>query len=347
MIDYDEFILRTGLNVRPIGNKYNTSCPSCGDKKKRLWFLLAQGGGRVVTCFNGGCEYNKPTSLQNFLLNEFPSLGEELKSLERYKFLERVKRNKNVNRNERERKTFDNSTKINKGKDILFVPRLNKDIFQDIYSKPEAVEYLRNRNIPEEIFKNWYYVPEDLDLEYNFAGNIVIPLKRNSDNKFYGFTSRSISQKKFIIQLFSEEAYKVYNLYNVDLEKEVYIFESVFDSLYIENSIACCGAAFPDELLESIKNPVFCFDYDETGLNSSLYYARNGFKVFLIPERFQKEPGTKMDINDIVKTFKLSETDVRKMITGNIYPKGMKTEIHIKQLLRKNRWKLSSQNKKF
>ena len=78
--------------------------------------------------------------------------------------------------------------------------------------------------------------------------------------------------------------FKVWNLYNVDVNKSVYIFEGIFDALSayhagITNVVACCGATIPDNILKSFKDAVFCLDNDRTGIVNSLKYLKNGYKV--------------------------------------------------------------------
>jgi len=350
MIDYQEYLLKTGLNMlRPYGNKFNAQCCRCDDalvRKHRLWFMRQNDNNYIVKCHNGGCVYETATSLLIFLLNEFPNIGEELKDAERKQYFEHLKDNRNLPQKDRKRKSYINNTKLfNKDKKIKFVDSLNENIFKSIYEKQEAIEYLQNRKIDEKFYKDWFYVDENL-IEHNFAGNIVIPLVRNSDNKIYGFNSRNIFEKKFINTLFSEDAYKIYNLYNVDVENSVYIFESIFDSLYVENSIACCGAGFPEELLISyFKRPIFCFDYDETGLNKSIEYLIMGYEVFIFPEKHQISLGKKIDMNDLVNRNDMKKEDIRKMIVGNTIC-GKKHIVKLLMLLKKNRWKVSDHLKR-
>lgn len=346
MINYENYILASSLSgLKPIGNnKFNAQCPLCDDsivRKKRLWFLRQDDGNYIIKCFNAGCILEKSTSLLNFLKLADQNLYNQLRDETSKIYFDGLKEGKRFSykkENEYENEYIENK------KEIIFANSLSKDIFKSIYDKPEAVEYLNKRKIPEDIYKSWYYVFEKQI--YEFSGNIVIPLMRNSDKGIYGFNSRNIFKKSFINILFSDEAPLVYNIYNVDNKSNVYIFESVFDSMYINNSVACCGANFPEYLLDDIKKPVFCFDYDETGLNKTLYYLTKGYKVFIFPKKYQEKPGSKIDMNDIVIKNNLTKENVNNIIISNIY-EGKKYIPNILSLFMKNRWKMSENNKRF
>ena len=59
---------------------------------------------------------------------------------------------------------------------------------------------------------------------------LVIPLYCN--NKMYGFYSRSMNEHKFYTYIPDKNTgFKVWNLYNIDTTKPVYVFEGIFDAL--------------------------------------------------------------------------------------------------------------------
>lgn len=341
MIDYSDYIFRSGLSVRQSGNKFRANCPLCDDITKRLWFLPTNDGNYICKCFNDGCIATKATNILGFLKLYNPTLAEELDILEKKKYFESFKNNNG----KVVRPDYKKSTIAESNKDIKFVSinKLNKNIFKPITQYKFAIDYCINRHVPEAIYSKWLYVEEYSGTD--FDDSIVMPFIRNSDNKLTGFSSRSLKTKKFIINLFSESAYKIYNLYNIDYSKPVYIFESIFDSLYIDNSIALCGASLPTELLcdDKIKYPVFCFDYDSTGLNRSIEYLHLGYNVFILPDRFQKKVGSKIDMNEVVCENNLDQDDVEKIVLSNIYYKNDIVKVFAK--LRKNRWVISDHNK--
>ena len=164
------------------------------------------------------------------------------------------------------------------------------------------------------------------DKEYNLKNSIIIPLY-TPDFKWYGFYSRNISEKKFSSYINKENnSYKVWNFFNVDRSKPVYIFEGIFDALSaiecgLTNCIACMGATPPDARLREILEPVFCLDNDKTGLMNMKKYARKGFKVCLLNE-------PEKDCNEMLK----NEKNVKEIILNNLY-EGPLAEVKIAQML--------------
>jgi hypothetical protein len=364
MIDYDKYIYSLNLaKLRQKRQGYNSVCPICDDsiaKKHRLWLLRQNDGGFVVKCFNAGCILEKATSFHNFLKLSNMSLFNQFENeYKKEKFNTFIANSKNSfsRKTILEEDKITNIEEVNDG-DVVFYKRLNPKIFKPILRYEEAISYLENRKIPKQIYKDWFFVQSDIDLMLDFKGHIVIPFKRNSDNKVYGFNSRSIYQKEFRNYLFSENGLKIYNFYNVDITKDIYVFESVFDSLYIDNSIASCGVEFPSDkiLNEKYSNIdkskfVFCFDYDETGLNKALIrLLENKQRVFIFPEHYQKKTGDKIDMNQLVNdaSFELvTKEQVRKMILSNIYMPDSKINIvKILNILNRNRWKMSANVRK-
>ena len=71
---------------------------------------------------------------------------------------------------------------------------------------------------------------------------IIIPLyyKKN----LIGFQGRSIgfSKVKYITVMLDDDAPKIYGLDNIRTDAPVYVTEGPFDSTFIRNSIAMCGA---------------------------------------------------------------------------------------------------------
>jgi hypothetical protein len=348
-MDYDKYIYSLNLiKLRQKRQGFNSVCPVCDDaivKKHRLWLLRQNDGGYVVKCFNAGCILEKATSFYNFLKYINKTLASQFENESKKQKFDNFIENSKNNNYRNSKKTFEENINTLKEVDVKFFKTLNKNVFKPILNYQEAIDYLDNRKIPKPIYKDWFFVEKDINVEVDFKGHIVIPLKRNIDGGIYGFNSRSIYEKEFRNYLFSENGLKIYNLYNVNIDKDIFVFESVFDSLYIENSIASCGVEFPENSIEGIDKSkfVFCFDYDETGLNKALQrLLQHKQRVFIIPEHYQKSLSQKVDINQIVNEFDLTLEQVRKMILSNIYSEDKKINVvKIINLLNKNRWKIS------
>ena len=64
---------------------------------------------------------------------------------------------------------------------------------------------------------------------------------------------------KYITVMFNDDAPKIYGLDNIRRDAPVYVTEGPFDSTFIRNSIAMCGAD-ADVDRWGISNPVYIYD---------------------------------------------------------------------------------------
>ena len=322
-------------------------CPICGDSKvkknsKRL-HLYKKGDVELINCFNAGCSCENKT-IYSFLKDFYPSLlpqykretfGTKMKELKKSSSFELaddswkkssdpenldcsqdlVDSSKNESpeladdswKNESNPVTFDNS--------LYTLPVVFdlKPFFEPL--SQEMKEYLRNRKI--EPSEKWYKAKTNIkisEITYNIKDYLVIPLYLNGN--MYGFYSRSISEKKFITFI-STVGYKVWNWFDIDKSKNVYIFEAIFDALStgLDNIIANLGAKLPQERLDELKSPIFCLDNDKTGIETSIKYAEQGHKVFIMPSIYKEK-----DFNELKNNH--PSLDIPELVKNNTF-KGM------------------------
>jgi len=160
---------------------------------------------------------------------------------------------------------------------------------------------------------------------YKITNAIVIPLYHKSE--MYGFYSRSIHEKTFFTHMNDANiGYKIWNWFNVDKTKPVFIFEGIFDAISsgLPNVIAAIGAKIPDDRIKELDNPVFVYDNDKTGLLNSLAMSKLGHKVYIQPNNLKQK-----DMNALKTETQLNVSDV---IESNIYI-GIMAEIRIKEKL--------------
>jgi len=324
-VDVKFFKLAVGLDN--IGQEtavdITARCPVCGDsrnKRKKRLHLYTKNSITNVNCFNGDCAaHNK--SVYGFLKDFFPAL------LPQYK-----------------RETFGNTMeKLAQGNSEDVFAKFKKpepepkeaevlvhDLTQymkDIEESPEALLYLKKRGLPYNgKFGKWYFGYQNLQIGeslYPITDCIVIPLYYK--NEMYGFYSRNINSKDFWTYMHdSNIGYKIWNWFNIDKDKPVYIFEGIFDAIAsgLPNAIALMGAKMPEERLQELKEPVFVLDNDKTGLFNSLDYANRGFKVFIQPNEY-----TEKDMNDFMINHEGVIASV--MIKENLYS-GISAAVRIK-----------------
>ena len=115
-----------------------------------------------------------------------------------------------------------------------------------------ARQYLENRKIPEEYFRDLYFCENfkewtntqkhTFDKVDKDEPRIIIPLI--NEGKIIGFQGRSLQKKskiKYITIMLEEDAPKIYGLDKINKGDRIYVTEGPFDSTFISNSIALCG----------------------------------------------------------------------------------------------------------
>jgi len=299
-------------------------CPICGDSNKKKnsarLHIYHKEGVDFIKCFNGDCPVQNK-SPYSFLRDFFPSILSEYK---RETFTGTMSKLANGDVFER----------FKPKKQIIKDPVITQDLsmyMTDLVDNPEAMNYIKNRGIEYDpaLHGKWYYGHQDLkigDVLYHITGSVIIPLYYN--NVMYGFYSRSIKQKSFITYMNDANiGYKVFNFFNIDNTKPVYIMEGIFDALSINcnNVIALLGAKLSDTVLKSIKHPVFVLDNDRTGILNSIDYANKGYSVFVQPNTYSEK-----DMNELALNHK--DIDVSNLVTDNIF-NGISATIRLQQKL--------------
>jgi len=141
--------------------------------------------------------------------------------------------------------------------------------FEDIHPlhlpRKEALNYLKKRGITQEIIDK-FQIGICIDGEY--GGRIIVPsFNKKGDLNF--FVSRSWNPKSRL-KYKNPEAPKDFLIFNeslIDWKKDIYIVEGVFDSFFLENSIALLGKFINDNLWEKLydkakKDIIICLDGD-------------------------------------------------------------------------------------
>lgn len=351
-IDIKYFKIAVGdSNIRETDNDIAVRCPVCGDSRSnrnsRRLHLYKKGDYTGVNCFNGDCSVENKTVF-SFLRDFFPN---HLSSYRREKFQDNIQQLGQLGKQSslssddvfdfgKESKSEDfvdwENSEIAKLENSEISPVVSIDLsnyITPIEKVSQALEYIKSRGLcySPELYGRWFYGHQNLEIDdvlYKVQNSIIIPLYADSSfTKMYGFYSRSISGKFF--STFMQDinvGYKIWNYFNIDNTKEVYIFEGIFDAIAsgLNNAIALMGAKLPEDRLREINNPVFVLDNDRTGLLNSIEYARKGCKVYVQNKYPQKDINSLMQDNP--------DLDVKTFIKNNLY-KGILAEVNIKQKL--------------
>ena len=121
--------------------------------------------------------------------------------------------------------------------------------------------------------------------------------------------------------MLEEDAPKIYGLDNINKNETVYVTEGPFDSLFLRNSIALCGAD-GDVGKWGISSCVWIYDNEPRNRDIVRRISDTidrGERVVIWPSNIQEK-----DINDMF----LSGHDVKKLIELNIY-QGLKAKLKL------------------
>jgi hypothetical protein len=282
---------------------YTFRCPFCGDsstnKNKTRGYFYRIGVNLNYKCHNCG----ESLSFSTFL-KKFDS------ELHRYYSLDKFAKKQS------------NSTKELATTKVKFEAPIFKEKLDlpKASENPRAKKYLEDRNInPNNFyyaakFREWTNTKKFTFNNINYdEDRIVIPLY-SPDKKLFGFIGRSISSNdvKYITIILNDSFSKIYGLDKVNSSKKVYVLEGAFDSEFIPNSIAMCGAdANIDNL--SFNDVVFVFDNEPRNreICSRMEKIINQEKQIVIWPSYLKEK----DINLMV----LAGHDPVEIINSNVY----------------------------
>ena len=283
---------------------YNFRCPICGDsektKNKARGYLYKIKTNTNYKCHNCGISL----SFNNFLKQVDPALHKEY-TLEKFK---EGHTGKNFVAKEPkfefEKPKFKKTLKIG-------LPKAS--------SNQDAKKYLEDRKLdPDKFyytdkFKEWTNskVHTFDDLTYD-EPRIIIPLIY--EEKFVGYQGRSLgpSKVKYITVMLDDDAPKIYGLDKVGRDAPVFVTEGPFDSTFIRNSIAMCGAD-ADVDRWGISNPVYIYDNEPRNreiVNRISKTIDRGYQVVIWPSNIAEK-----DINDMV----MCGLDVQSVIESNTY----------------------------
>jgi hypothetical protein len=283
-------------------NLYNFRCPICGDSQKNRnkarGYLYQVKNNTNFKCHNCGVNI----SFNNFL-KEIDSVIYKQYTFEKFKE-GHTGRNFTV-----EEPVF--QFEAPKFKPKLDLPKASEN--------SEAKEYLVNRKLNPD---NYYYAEKfkewtnSLQLTFDSTERdeprIIIPLFYQ--NTLVGFQGRALSPSKikYITVMLNDDAPKIYGLDNIRRDATVYITEGPFDSTFVCNAIAMCGAD-ADVSKWGINDPVWIYDNEPRNQEILSRISRTidkGERIVIWPSGIKEK-----DINDMI----LSGLDVQSVIELNTY----------------------------
>ena len=297
-------------------NLYNFRCPICGDsqktKSKARGYIYEVKANANFRCHNCGASM----SLNNFLKKIDPVLQKQY-AMEKFKEGFAGSRNMVV-----EEPKFNFTPP--KFKKKLKLPKASDN--------PRSAGYLTARKIDASKF---YYAEKfkefvntlkpTFDNTHYDEERIIIPLYYKKT--LVGLQGRSLgpSKVKYITVMLNDDAPKIYGLDNIRTDAPVYVTEGPFDSTFLFNSIAMCGAD-ADVSKWGISSPVWIYDNEPRSEEIVSRISRTidrGGSVVIWPTNIEEK-----DINDMV----MAGHDAQSMVESNVYS-GLKAKLQF------NTWK--------
>jgi len=281
---------------------YNFRCPICGDsqrnKNKARGYFYQVKNNINFKCHNCGVNI----SLNNFIKKIDINLYKQY-TLEKFK-------------EGHTGKNFTTETPVfhfeqPKFKISINLPKASSNVI--------SKEYLEKRNLnPEkfyyvEKFKEWTNsLKPTFESTAHDEQRIIIPLFYK--NVLVGFQGRALSSSpnKYITVMLFDKSPKIYGFDDVDKTKRVYVTEGPFDSTFLSNCIALCGA---DGDLEKIGINDLVWIYDNEPRNKEIHnrmlrVIEKNEKIVIWPLSISQK-----DINDMV----LAGLDVQSIVESNTY----------------------------
>ena len=295
---------------------YNFRCPLCGDsqkhKNKARGYLYQVKTNTNYKCHNCGASM----SFNNFIKQIDPTLHKQY-TMEKFK----------------EGYTGKNFV-VEEPKLEFKKPVFKKELDLPRASEvPIAKEYLEKRMLdPTKFyfakkFRTWVNSKKrTFDSVQKDESRIIIPMY-DTERNLIGFQGRALGPNfvKYITVMLNDDAPKVFGLEQIDKTKTVYVKEGPFDSTFIRNSIAMCGAD-GDVRGWGVSRPVWVYDNEP---RSSEILKRiestidRGECVVIWPQNIKEK-----DINDMV----LSKYDIMSILELNTYS-GLEAKVKF------NNWK--------
>jgi len=283
-------------------NLYNFRCPICGDsqknKNKARGYLYQVKNNTNFKCHNCGVNI----SFNNFLKQLDPVIYKQY-TFEKFK----------------DGKTGKNFT-VDEPKFHFEAPKFRPKLdLPKASENPISKLYLEKRKLnPDKFyytdkFKEWTNsFRQTFDSTDKDEPRIIIPLFYQ--NILVGFQGRALGPNKikYITVMLNDDAPKIYGLDEIQKTETVYITEGPFDSTFIRNAIALCGAD-GDVSKWGIDRCVWIYDNEPRNAEIHSRISRiidRGEKVVIWPSSIKEK-----DINDMV----LSGLDVQSVIESNVY----------------------------
>jgi hypothetical protein len=197
-------------------------------------------------------------------------------------------------------------------------------IISDNYLSERAIHFVKNRRIPESIWKDWFVCTDG-----KYRNRLIIPFYHK--DKIYYYQGRSLydHQEPKYLSRDNGKGKCVYNIYNVDRNAPIMATEGPIDSMFLDNAIAIIGTNMSENVEAALmKMGVYLIlDNDVAGFTKSEEFLRKGFNIFLWKKYLKdhKIDSKVKDINDLYieldRKDKFVFDEFKKYFSNSIYDK--------------------------
>ena len=289
------------------------ACPCCGDsktntsKKRGILYL----DSFKYYCWNGECDA-KYWSIFKF----FKEFGKKIKDVEQITAISKVI--ESSKRLRKPTKLIDSSEYFEfLYKNSVTIEELSKHYGLLTYSQCKwGAEFLKGRLL--------HRYEDRIRFRKNKFGNreVWVLNKINENDKVVGLQIKNLDfgtkystktfpvlieemnrtvnypeDKSFVEKLTSLSI--IFNLFNVDIEATVTVFEGPFDSFFVPNSIATAGASKLKSFFDGLDNIRYWYDNDSTGKSSAIEKIKGKNTCFLWKRFFTKSAFKNKRIKDV------------------------------------------------
>ena len=250
-------------SFKNVGGRYNGRCPFCGDSKKsatkkRGWWY-ASSSDCSYFCFNCGISMSGIKLLEALSGPDYPALHQEYVRLFLKTGLD---------------SSLSSSVLDNRDEPSLFSfkPALDPDLKKPLSER--ATEYLKSRMVLDAPFlkeKLFSTYSKDSKNEY-----ILIPWKINGVDAYWQLNDYlKIHSMKYIFP--KDKRKLLYGLDNIDpTYKKIFVFEGVYDSVFVKNGICSGTKSVTDYQMKIIKSRwpshevCIAYDNDKPGFSAMM-----------------------------------------------------------------------------
>lgn len=287
-------------------------CPLCGDSQKsksktRGYFYVAYQKMRMK-CHNCAASYN----FKNFLKKVDNNLYKQY-SIEAFGATHEKAPEVDM--------TFHKPV-FEEPKDSLLDQLMNR--LDTLPNDHEAIQYVTKRGIPENRFHRLYYVDDvskigQLQEKYKekiegTESRIGLPFY-DRQGRLTGITLRAIEDHpiRYLMINLVEDVIQIYNLDQVDFDKQVYCVEGPLDSLFLDNAVAVGGSAMKSARKQLPRNAIYVFDNEPRNKEiCKLIRAQieSGYRTVVWPETIKEK-----DLNEMAN----AGHDVQALVEENAF----------------------------